>query len=187
MDRTVDKLTAQIEGERERVLEMLDRLRDALVKDHFDVRADRTRLTLHPANRMELGLEARQRDDHESLELKLRWPTRPTPALEIRPRATAPGRTGSRVDVGKATSPLLESTPRDELYEMARTVELDGRSTMSADELRDGLAPHASQPELWTHAALYERASERAIPGRSRMSKEELLAALLEDESAPTA
>lgn len=71
---------------------------------------------------------------------------------------------------------------KDELMERARELNVEGRSSMNKDELRDAIVEAYDKrgPGLHrkTKEELYELAQERDIEGRSDMSKDELVAAL---------
>jgi hypothetical protein len=87
-------------------------------------------------------------------------------------RAHAAGRRRSR---GRNDAAEDELT-KDELLDRAREVNLQGRSSMSKDELAEAVEAE----ESLTKEELLERAQEADIEGRSSMSKQEFRKALNE-------
>jgi hypothetical protein len=69
-----------------------------------------------------------------------------------------------------------EDVTKDELLERAREVNVQGRSSMTKDELAEAVEAEESQ----TKDELLERAQQAGIEGRSSMTKDELRAALTE-------
>ena len=71
---------------------------------------------------------------------------------------------------------------KDELMERARELDVEGRSSMNKDELKDAIVDAYDKrgPGLHrkTKEELYDLAQERDIEGRSDMSKDELVEAL---------
>ena len=71
---------------------------------------------------------------------------------------------------------------KDELMERARELDVEGRSSMNKDELKDAIVDAYDKrgPGLHrkTKEELYDLAQERDIEGRSDMSKDELVKAL---------
>jgi hypothetical protein len=81
---------------------------------------------------------------------------------------------GRRRQKSERTVPASEDVTKEELLERARDVYLDGRSSMSKDEL----AQAVEAEESVTKEELLERAREAGIEGRSAMTKDELRRAL---------
>jgi hypothetical protein len=75
-----------------------------------------------------------------------------------------------------SNSPEAEDVTKDELLERAREVNVQGRSSMTKDELAEAVEAEESQ----TKDELLERAQQAGIEGRSSMTKDELRAALTE-------
>jgi hypothetical protein len=69
-----------------------------------------------------------------------------------------------------------EDVTKDELLERAREVNVQGRSSMTKDELAEAVEAEESQ----TKDDLLERAQQAGIEGRSSMTKDELRTALNE-------
>ena len=64
---------------------------------------------------------------------------------------------------------------KDELMERARELDVDGRSSMTKDELKEAIIDaYADETEEPTRDELYERAQELDVEGRSDMTKDEL-------------
>ncbi|WP_406626679.1 Rho termination factor N-terminal domain-containing protein [Portibacter marinus] len=91
----------------------------------------------------------------------------------------------------KDYSSNYESRTKEELYELAKDYDIQGRSTMNKEELiqalRDYRSEEVAEPapakstinyENRTKEELYELAKENEIEGRSTMNKEELIEAL---------
>ena len=75
-----------------------------------------------------------------------------------------------------AVKPSDEETTKEELLEQARELNVEGRSSMSKDEL----ASAVESEESVTKEELLERAREAGVEGRSSMTKDELRKALQE-------
>lgn len=84
----------------------------------------------------------------------------------------AQGATDKQLDEGDSS--VSDEVTKDDLLEHARELNLQGRSAMSKDELREALAAE----EAVTKDELLERAREAGIEGRSTMTKAELRDAL---------
>lgn len=67
---------------------------------------------------------------------------------------------------------------KSELYEIAQRLTIDGRSTMTKEELEEAVFSH---PDIHK-SELYQKAQEIELSGRSNMSKEELRQALVGPE-----
>lgn len=76
-------------------------------------------------------------------------------------------------ELGKAEG---DGLTKEELYERAQELDVDGRSGMSKEELKEAIlsADRAQDGGGQTKEELYERAQELDIDGRSTMSKDEL-------------
>ena len=73
---------------------------------------------------------------------------------------------------------------RDELYERARELDVDGRSDMTKDELKGAiLDAYRDGDDAPTRDELYERAKGLGVEGRSDMTKDELREAVDRAES----
>lgn len=73
---------------------------------------------------------------------------------------------------------------KDELYDRAQELDLDGRSRMDKEALKSGIIDvYEAQDSLRakTKEELYEMAQEKDLRGRSRMNKQELVSALKEE------
>lgn len=68
---------------------------------------------------------------------------------------------------------------KDELYEQAQALDIEGRSQMSKDELKKAInKEELNELEQMSKDELYEKAQKKDISGRSEMSKKELIAFL---------
>lgn len=63
---------------------------------------------------------------------------------------------------------------KQELYQQAQELDIDGRSQMNKDELQDAIAEAEINLENQTRDELYQQAKELDIDGRSQMNKDEL-------------
>jgi X-X-X-Leu-X-X-Gly heptad repeat protein len=77
---------------------------------------------------------------------------------------------GRRPEESKQNGSRAEEATKEELLERAREVNVEGRSSMSKEEL----ARAVEAEESLTKEELLERARQAGIEGRSSMSKEEL-------------
>ena len=82
-------------------------------------------------------------------------------------------------EAGYSDSDDSSETTKQELYERAQELDIDGRSKMNKEELAEAVND-AGIDELQeqTRDELYERAQELDIDGRSKMNKEELTRAI---------
>ena len=79
----------------------------------------------------------------------------------------------------KVTGGDASGRTKEELYERAQALDVEGRSKMSKDELEKAVdEAQAEKPENKTKEELYERAQELEIEGRSKMDKDELAEAV---------
>lgn len=79
-------------------------------------------------------------------------------------------------------APQKDNEPtKQELYEKAQDLEIEGRSQMSKDKLQNAIS-NFSQKQLsqQTRDELYEKAQELEIEGRSKMNKDELIDAIVQ-------
>lgn len=68
---------------------------------------------------------------------------------------------------------------KKELYQEAQELDIDGRSQMDKDELREAVSDaETSSLENQTRDELYQQAQELDIDGRSQMNKDELIEAI---------
>jgi hypothetical protein len=98
---------------------------------------------------------------------------------------TRPGRRQRR----RAQAPPpdnYETWTKQELYERASALGIEGRSEMTKSELAEAIRGAQSDLENLSKADLYELARDREIEGRSEMTRDELVAALQAEEARPT-
>ena len=75
-----------------------------------------------------------------------------------------------------------EEPTKQELYEQAQQLEIEGRSQMNKAELQEAVEDRAiAELQEQTRDELYQRAQELDIEGRSNMNKEELAKAIQEE------
>ena len=91
-------------------------------------------------------------------------------------QALAGGDDGNESRRQETNGSAAEDVTKDELLERAREVNVQGRSSMTKDELADAVEAEESK----TKDELLERAQQAGIEGRSSMTKAELRAALNE-------
>jgi hypothetical protein len=80
-----------------------------------------------------------------------------------------------------------EGLTKDELYDRAQELEVEGRSNMNKTELKEAIIKAYKQTKAGlmskTKEELYDMAKEQGLEGRSEMSKEELAEALDQSNS----
>ena len=82
-------------------------------------------------------------------------------------------------DASDLTEDQLGRLKKDELDDLAREHDIDGRSDMTKDELAAALREHFDNaPENMTRDELYDEAQDLEIDGRSEMNKSELAEAV---------
>jgi hypothetical protein len=91
-------------------------------------------------------------------------------------QALAGGDDGEDLGRQDGNGSAAEDVTKDELLERAREVNVQGRSSMTKDELAEAVEAEESQ----TKDDLLERAQQAGIEGRSSMTKDELRTALNE-------
>lgn len=86
-------------------------------------------------------------------------------------------------DQGQQSQP--DEISKEELYNRARDLDIEGRSQMDKNELKAAVSDaKEEQLERQTKEELYARARDLNISGRSQMNKGELIKALEEEEMA---
>jgi len=154
------------ELDRDAALALLEGLVDGLRRGELRLEHSEHGLILRPDGAIEVQLEARHKPERETLELSLAWtPSACAPVLRIgaagqtRAIASADGDADDDAHelVIDAAAPdeLLEvdeaalaELPRDRLYELAKAVELDGRSQLPKRALARALCDYDIWPLL---------------------------------------
>ena len=75
-----------------------------------------------------------------------------------------------------------DDATKQELYEKARELDIDGGSKMNKAELQEAVENNNSDLQEQTRDELYEKARELDIDGRSKMNKEDLAKAIREQD-----
>ena len=87
-------------------------------------------------------------------------------------------------EAGYSDSDNSSETTKQELYERAQELDIDGRSKMNKEELAEAVNDAGiGELQEQTRDELYERAQELDIDGRSKMNKEELARAIEQQQN----
>ena len=87
-------------------------------------------------------------------------------------------------EAGYAETDNSNDLTKQELYDKARELDIDGRSKMDKAELQQAVArTETGELQQQTREELYEQAQELDIDGRSKMNKEELASAIEHEQS----
>lgn len=86
-------------------------------------------------------------------------------------------------EAGYSDADDSSDTTKQELYEQAQELDIDGRSKMNKEELAEAVNDTGiGELQEQTRDELYERAQELDIDGRSKMNKEELAQAIQQEQ-----